>query len=274
MQINGHEIGVCSWSVNAKSVAELAQIVRGAGLDHVQLNLVPLLAMNDVASDVEIAEIKASGLNLTAGMIGFVGEDYSSILSIRRTGGLVPDEAWDSRKEFALASLPLCKILGLKILSFHAGFIPSSGDEGYAKMLERLGELAEPFGAVGISLALETGQESATELLQFLNDLRVRNVQVNFDPANMILYGSGDPIEAVRILGRHIGHVHIKDAIPSDMPRVKWGTEVVFGTGKVGAARFLKVLDEVGYKGPLVIEREVGADRVEEVKAAVAALRA
>ena len=108
---------------------------------------------------------------------------------------------------------------------------------------------------------METGQETAPELLQFLNDLRCQNVKVNFDPANMILYGAGDPIEAIASLGRHIGHVHVKDATLSDAARARRGaTEVPFGTGQVPPKEFLRALDDVGYTGPLAIEREAGDD--------------
>ena len=120
---------------------------------------------------------------------------------------------------------------------------------------------------------METGQETAAELLQFLNDLRCRSVYVNFDPANMILYGAGDPVEAIGILGRHIRHVHVKDAVMSNQPRMTWGEEVPFGNGQVPPKAFLEALDRARYTGPLVIEREAGGDRVRDVLAAVNALR-
>lgn len=274
MQIRGHDIGVCSWSLHPRDTAELVQRTRQLGLEHVQLALGPLLAMNDAAREKELDAVRSSGLTLTAGMIGFVGEDYSTIAAIRRTGGIVPDEQWPGRREFALAALPLCRALGLTRMSLHAGFIPRSSDPGYGTLVTRLGELAEPFAAAGITLLLETGQETASELLQFLNDLRTRNVEVNFDPANMILYGSGDPVEAVHTLGRHIAHVHIKDAVASDMPRVKWGQEVPFGTGQVGPKRFLDALDAIDYTGPLVIEREAGDERMTDVRTAIESLQA
>src|SRR5262249_59883502 len=105
----------------------------------------------------------------------------------------------------------------------HLGAVPPSNDPTYGKILSRVAEVADALAKLGVSLLAETGQETASELLQFLNDLRRRNVEVNFDPANMILYGAGDPIDAIRVLGRHIRHVHVKDATLSDQPRMKWG---------------------------------------------------
>ena len=96
---------------------------------------------------------------------------------------------------------------------------------------------------------------------------------VNFDPANMIMYGAGDPITAVETLGSFIFHVHIKDGIASDSPGKTWGAEVPFGTGQVGPDRFLTALKKIGYTGPLVIEREAGQQRAADVKAAIDAIR-
>jgi sugar phosphate isomerase/epimerase len=140
-------------------------------------------------------------------------------------------------------------------------------------MIERVTEIAQAMSKHDIALLMETGQEAASELLQFLNDVRLPNVQVNFDPANMILYGAGDPIEAIGVLGRHIGHVHVKDAALSAQPRLKWGEEVPFGTGQVPPREFVIALERAGYHGPLVIEREAGDDRMRDVKIAIDTLR-
>jgi sugar phosphate isomerase/epimerase len=120
---------------------------------------------------------------------------------------------------------------------------------------------------------METGQEPAGELLEFLRDLGAANVFINFDPANMILYGAGDPIEAVQTLGKHIRHVHIKDGTASARPGREWGEEVPFGTGQVGPEQFLAALKRIGYRGPLVIEREAGDQRAADVRTAIETLR-
>ena len=120
---------------------------------------------------------------------------------------------------------------------------------------------------------METGQEAATELLQFLNDVPMNNVFINFDPANMILYGAGNPIEAISIRDRHIAHVNIKDAKYSETPGSEWGEEVPFGTGEVSPGEFIGALHEAKYHGPLMIEREAGSDRLADVRFAIESLR-
>ena len=139
--------------------------------------------------------------------------------------------------------------------------------------MARVREVAAIFAGHGVDLLMETGQEPAEELRSFLEDLNAANVHVNFDPANMILYGAGDPIEAVRVLREHIRHVHVKDATASARPGVDWGEEVPFGSGQVGASRFLAALKEIGYAGPLAIEREAGIDRMGDAAKAIELLQ-
>jgi L-ribulose-5-phosphate 3-epimerase len=273
MNLLGHDIGVCSWSLKPTDTADLIAKVRQLELSHVQLALGPLLELDSDARAQSISQIRDSGLTLTAGMVGFPGEDYSSIAAIRRSGGLVPDERWEERKALTLQSAALAKELGLGLLTTHIGFIPAPNDENYATMVERIAGIAQPLADLGIELLMETGQESASELLQFLNNLRVKNFGINFDPANMILYGSGDPIDAMKTLGRRIRHVHVKDATKSKKPGIEWGSEVAFGEGEVPHDQFVRALKGIGYAGPLVIEREAGDDRMGDVRYAIETLQ-
>lgn len=269
MNLNGHDIGICSWSLRPLNIDELVGHLDTLELDHLQIALNPLLALDDESCKREIDKLDASEVAITAGMIGFAGESYSTIASIRKSGGLVPAEHWEARRAHAIRAAVLAESMGLDQVSLHLGFLPPGHDHGYRPLIDRTRELAKEYEQRGLDILLETGQERASDLLTFLNDLNVRNVHVNFDPANMILYGSGDPIEAVMTLGRHIQHVHIKDAITSARPGVEWGTEVAFGTGDVDHTDFLRALSDVGYTGPLVIECEAGNDRVEWAKTAI-----
>src|SRR3954465_4207575 len=273
MNLAEHVIGVCSWSLQPKSTADLIASMRRLNLSHVQLSIGPMIGLDNVSRKAVIDELTAANISITAGMLSFAGEDYSTITRIRQTGGFMPDDLWPERREMTAIASGICREYGIKLLSAHAGFIPPSSGEKYGTMVERLNDLAALLEKDGTSLLMETGQEHASELLQFLNDIRSRNLCVNFDPANMLLYGAGDPIEAIGILGRHINHVHVKDAKESDQPGVNWGTEVPLGTGEVNIPEFVTALREVGYRGPLVIERESGTNRVADVQAAIESLR-
>jgi sugar phosphate isomerase/epimerase len=164
--------------------------------------------------------------------------------------------------------------MGLAAVSLHAGFIPHTvSDPGFRVVRDRIVELADLFGDRGVKLLLETGQETSGDLMVFLDAVERENVGVNFDPANMLLYGMGDPIESLRVLMPRVEQVHIKDALPSETMG-QWGQEVVVGQGAVPWVAFASVLRGGGYAGDLAIEREAGEARVADVRAAAAYLGA
>jgi L-ribulose-5-phosphate 3-epimerase len=261
-----NRLAVCSWSLQPKSSDELVSMVRSLGLSKVQL------ALNEhrgSAGGAAIAsQLAAAGIQIVSGMFGTIGEDYNSLESIRRTGGVIPDDTWEANLALARETVETARCLELDLVTFHAGFLPEdSSDPNYGKLLGRLRTLAEMFASAGITLAFETGQEDAEILLRFLDDLAAPNVGVNFDPANMILYAKGDPVAGMRTLLPYLKQVHIKDAIATTEPGT-WGSEVVVGTGQVDWPAFLGLLDEAGYSGALCIEREAGENRVAEILAA------
>ena len=225
------------------------------------------------AKFLELGHLCAGGIQFTGGMLAFAGEDYSSIDAIRRTGGYVPDDQWPLRQRASREGAKLAKELGMKHVMTHIGFVPPPTNPKFQVIVDRVRQVAASFAEQGLSLLMETGQEPASELLHFLQTLNSPNVHINFDPANMILYGAGDPIEAIRLLGKHIRHVHAKDGTASARPGVEWGAEVPFGTGQVNVPAFLAPFKQAGYTGPLAIEREAGNNRMTDVATAIEALR-
>lgn len=273
MNIQGHDIGVCSWSLHPKNLHDLVSQMKEANLAHVQLGLAGLSAMDTQNQREELNHLKENNITITGGMLGFPGEDYSTIANIRKTGGFIPDADWPSRKAVTQQAAQLAQELKLPHISAHVGFVPHQGHAGYHAAVERIREIADLFAKHNLALLMETGQEKAEELLEFLHDLKRDNVFINFDPANMILYGAGEPISAIKTLGKFIRHVHVKDATPSTKPGEEWGAEVPFGTGQVNPTQFLKALHNAGYHGPLCIEREAGTQRLTDVKTAIEALK-
>jgi len=260
-------LAVCTWSLQPKDPDDLFRQLELIGIRRIQCALNPL-RRDPVTWRSFVPDCRKAGIALVSGMLETAGEDYSTMESIRRTGGIVPDETWQENWENAQATAALANKMGLKLVSFHAGFLPhNEKDPGYEKLLHRLRLLADVFAANGVDLALETGQETAGALNEFLEKLGRTNVGVNFDPANMILYDKGDPIAALRQLGRWLKQCHIKDARKTKQPGT-WGEEVVAGTGEVDWPSFFKTLAELGFKGDLAIEREAGSQRVADIRAA------
>jgi sugar phosphate isomerase/epimerase len=262
-------LAVCSWSLQPKNPEDLLKKVKATGIRGVQLALDPLRETPHAWKQAPNL-LSAEGISIVSGMFGCVGEDYSSLESIRLTGGISPDSTWEQNRKNIQSTAALAHLLGLKLVTFHAGFLPHrQTDKQFSKMLGRLDEVATLFERANIVLGLETGQETAPLLLGLLKKLNRPNVGVNFDPANMILYGKGDPIEALQVLGGWILQVHLKDATPTKVPGT-WGKEVPAGKGAVDWSAFFSTLKQLNFAGPIVIEREAGTQRVEDIHRAKA----
>jgi len=263
------QFGVCSWSLRAQNPADMAAKAKAVGVKNVQLGLVA--HREDIGLVHGVVEaLDKEDIKVVSGMFCTDGEDYSSLEAIRRTGGVVPDEFWDENWSRAQVAANTAKQLGLNLVTTHAGFLPhDKNDPTFNKLIERVVKIARVFADNGVTLAFETGQETAETLQMFLAELDQRgatNTGVNFDPANMILYNMDEPVGALRKVISRVKHIHIKDAIRTKV-NGEWGEEVVVGTGQVDWQKFLKTLDDGDYKGYLMIEREAGDDRVGDMRA-------
>src|SRR5438309_3978314 len=247
MAVEALAIGVCSWSLQVKSVPELKRLMDRLGIDVVQIACGdPHHAAWDEEEKMPEAARK-SGFRMTGTMLGFPGEDYSTPQTIQKTGGFGDPATRPQRLERFQWALDRTLALGLKDLMLHAGFMPEPGDPDRKPFLDTLGKVSELAKAKHVTVAFETGQETADLLRRTLDELKCSNIKVNFDPANMILYDKGDPIRAVEILGPDIRSVHVKDAIRTKTPGT-WGEEVPLGKGEVNIRKFVDTLKKVGYK--------------------------
>ena len=219
------------------------------------------------------AQLKDLGLALTAVFGGFAGESYADIPTVVNTVGLVPPETRADRLVEMKAISDFARVLDCDVVALHLGFVPhDTQDPLYAQVVEVTRDLCDHCQGNGQSLHLETGQETADELLRFIGDVQRDNLFVNFDPANMIMYGSGEPIEALNKVASYVRSVHCKDATWAERPGEEWGAEVPLGQGQVDMEKYLRALAEMGYDGALTIEREIAEDPVrqqEEIGSAV-----
>ena len=260
-------LGVCSWSLQPKTAAELVESVARLGVPKIQLALGPVIDDSAAFGDV-MPRLRDAGVRIASGMLEAVGEDYSTLETIKATGGVRPDEHWPATLDRARAVAALAAAESLPLVTLHAGFIPhEASDPARAVVLDRLRTLADVFADHGVRVGLETGQETAATLLDALAELGHENVGVNFDPANMILYGMGDPVDAIRLLSDHVVQVHAKDATPTETPGT-WGSEVPLGTGAVDWNRFLEEVATLDESIDVVIEREAGDARETDILAA------
>ena len=275
--VDAERIGVCSWSYQ-RPLREVADEMAKIGVKGIDLALTPFVAPDgrhgveegEEALAFAKAQFASGAWRLFATMISFPQEDYSTLDTIRKTGGVVPDDCWPRNREIAAAAAELSGTLGAPYMLFHAGFLDESNPAAYAAYVERVSFVRDACARAGVQLILESGQETAEDLARFLRD--VSGLYVNFDPANMILYGKGRPMEALETLVPWIRKIHVKDADATAVPGT-WGTERPWGEGQVGGAAFIDALNGLGFTGNLTIEREGGDDRVGDIARAAARLR-
>src|SRR5271157_3815202 len=223
-------LGVCSWSLQVRSIAELRRLLDRLGVNVVQIACGDPHHASWDEGDALPETARTSGIIMTGAMLGFPGEDYTTPQTIKVTGGF-GNPAWRPERLQRLEwALERTLALGLSDLTLHAGFLPEPDDPERSAVLDTLAKAADLAQKSGITLAFETGQETA------------------------------------ELLGPSIRSVHVKDA-RRPRTRGRWGEEVPLGEGEVDIRRFIKALKSVGYQGPLVVEREVGdkADRLRDV---------
>lgn len=174
------------------------------------------------------------------------------------------------------------------VVTTHIGVVPTDkAHPRYAIMQDACGQLAAYADSVRAHFAIETGPETAATLKEFLDGLHSRGVSVNLDPANFVMVTGDDPVQAVYTLKDYIVHTHAKDGrrLRYVEPEIVYGVaeeemlgsssfiELPLGEGDVDFAGYLKALEEIGYKGFLTIEREVGDDPAKDIATAVAFLK-
>lgn len=259
-------VGVCSWSLQVKSIPELKQLLERLGVDVVQIACGDPHHASWEEGENLASVARGAGFRMTGAMLGFPGEDYTTPQTIQVTGGFGNPATRAERLERLAWALDRTLALGLTDLMLHAGFIPEPGEPDRKSFLDTLGKVSAMAQGKGVTIAFETGQETAELLHQTLTELNCSNLKVNFDPANMLLYDKGDPLRAVELLAPMIRSVHVKDACRPKIPGT-WGEEVPLGQGQVNIRAFLQTLKRVGYQGPLCVEREVGnqEERIRDV---------
>jgi sugar phosphate isomerase/epimerase len=190
----------------------------------------------------------------------YKGESYADVETVQRTVGFMPPGTRQEREKRTYEASDFAKGIGVSGLATHIGYVPEdTSDPDHVAVRDMVRRVCDYCAKNGQTFALETGQEPAPVLKEFIEDVDRPNLRVNFDPANMILYGSGEPIPALEIVKEWVETVHCKDGT---WPKAKGtlGSETPLGKGDVGMDRFVAKLKEIGYKGPLTIEREILGD--------------
>jgi len=269
------ELGCIFWAQNDKPALEQLQAIKALGLNCAQLGCSGEFIIIGKAAEWKAAA-EAENFSLLAVVAAYDGEDYADIPTVERTVGFIPHATRLIREARTLALSDFAKEIGIPVFACHVGFVPhDKTNENYLEVQAMVRRICDHCETNGQHFHLETGQEPAEVLLDFLTDTAKPNLAINFDPANMILYGTSDPVEAMEILKDHIRSVHVKDGDWPDKTKPgSLGTEKPLGQGSVGMPSYIAKLKEIGYTGPLVIEREGTTPEIwtDNIKGAIALL--
>lgn len=271
------QVGLMFWTGGDLGVDagpdEIVESVRTLGVTCGQLGVHGGAVLDPDYTALWRAALQRHDLQVVTVFPSFLGESYASIPICASTVGYVPRATRNERELRTFEISDFARSLGIPGLAAHIGCLPEDPYEpDYGAVLGLVQRVCEHCERNGQTFALETGQERAVALLAFLRAVDRPNIGINFDPANMVLYGSGDPLEALEALREHILTVHCKDGTWPLTPG-EWGRETPLGEGDVGMERYVAALRRIGYSGPLTIEREiVGEVQREDIRRAVALL--
>jgi len=224
------------------------------------------LYTREVAEKLKQA-VEENEVEITTLWTGFSGKAVWNFTEGPLTIGLVPPDKRKTRLKDLRKASEFAEWIGVESLTTHIGFIPENpNDPVYISLVDVLKEVAEFLEDKGQSFWFETGQETPVTLLRTFEDVGASNFGVNFDPANLLMYGKANPIDALDILGEYVRDVHAKDG---EYPRSgrQLGEEKPLGEGRVNFPVFISKLRELNYSGSLTIEREIsGPQQIIDIK--------
>lgn len=201
------------------------------------------------------------GISVSAFWCGWSGPQKWNFTEGPHTLGLVPKDFRAQRIKDLKNGSEFAKIIGVTDVVTHMGFIPENPTtEAYITLVIAIREVAEYFKKNGQYLLFETGQETPITLMRAINDVGTGNLGINLDPANLILYGKANPVDALEIFGTLVRGVHAKDGLyPTSGDSL--GQEVPVGEGKADFPKLIKILKDIGYDGAVTIEREISGEQ-------------
>jgi L-ribulose-5-phosphate 3-epimerase len=250
------EIGVMFWA--GRDPLQTVREVKALGVRVGQIGVPGDMPLDNAAQAWKSA-LDQEDFTVVTVFCSYVGESYADLPTVQQTVGFIPPATRQEREQRTKDVSDFTAALGVKSIACHIGFVPENRtDPAYLDVLHMVRRICDHAAKHGQTFALETGQEPAETLLTFLRDVERTNIGINFDPANMIMYGTGDPIQALGVLGPNVISVHCKDGVwPPKGVADALGSERPLGEGEVGMEQFIAKLKQIGYKGALNIEREI-----------------
>ncbi|MGO9240481.1 MAG: sugar phosphate isomerase/epimerase family protein [Bryobacteraceae bacterium] len=257
-------VGVFYW-IGEDAAATVGEIT-ALGVEVCQLAVVGERELSPELAVAYRQALAAAGLEAVTIFAAYEGESYADIPAVMRTVGFMPRSTCAAREARTRAVIDFGAAAGVPSFGCHIGFVPEERNADYVDVREVVRRIADYAASHGMTFCLETGQEPAPLLMEFLEDVGRPNVKINFDPANMVLYGSGEPIEAFRLLAPYVVSIHGKDGEwPDPATPGALGTERPLGSGAVDIGKFVRTVRECGYRGTINVESGVHGDEPHHV---------
>jgi sugar phosphate isomerase/epimerase len=229
----------------------------------------------DSMAEIVKKDMRETKIGVTAFWTGYTGPSVWNFTEGPATLGLTPAAHRKSRVAELKKGADFAKKIGVPAIITHLGFIPENpADPDFKGVVDAVREIAEHCKKLGLEFWFETGQETPVTLLRLIETVGTGNLGVNLDPANLILYGKGNPIDSLDVFGKYVKNIHAKDGFYPTDP-MKLGREVKVGEGRVRFPDFVRRLAEIGFKGEHIIEREIqeGEQQNKEIAETVDYLR-
>lgn len=255
------EVGLMFWGEH--NPERTLRAIKAIGMRCGHLGFAGHVELNHEIAAKWRAVADAEDFGITAVFAAFDGESYADKPTVERTVGFIPRATREAREKRSLQVVDAASAMGVPIFACHIGFVPDDhAHPDFIAVRDMVRRICDHAAQYNMVFALETGQETAEGLLHFIDGVERRNLKVNFDPANMVLYGTAEPMPALEKLATQVVSVHCKDGNwPEKNSPTGLGVEMPLGEGAVGMDRFVATLKKIGYTGPLTIEREVALDQ-------------
>ena len=264
------EIGVLTMMTKGKNVFLPAAEY---GMKTVQLQNWDMALLNEEMAAQIKSDLKESGIRLAAFWAGYTGRIVWDFYSGPGTCGIVPRDQRSRRVDELKKGAEFAAMIGAPAIITHCGFIPENPtDPLFEETVSAIWEVASYCNELGLGFWFETGQETPVTLLRTIQALELPNLGINLDTANLILYGRGNPVDALDVIGPYVRNLHVKDGVfPVDGRYL--GKQVPVGEGKVDFPEIIRKLRALNFSGEMIIEREIsGEQQIADIKKAKAYL--
>lgn len=262
-------IGVLVQMHKNMNISEEFKKIREMGMESCQLVCWEREMLTDEWAEKVNSAVSEHNIDITAFWCGWEGPKMWNFYEGQETLGLVPEAYRMKRMEMLFEGSDFAKKIGVADLVTHAGFLPENPfDKAYHGVITALKEIARKCKENGQYFLFETGQETPVTLKRAIQDIGLDNLGINLDPANLLMYGKGNPIDSLDVFGEYVRGIHGKDGCyPKDGHEL--GAEMPLGKGKVDYPKFIMKLKEIGYNGDITIEREIdGAEQTKDILSA------